>query len=378
VVALGVLMVVGLVCGVYRFLFGLQASTNLTQEYPWGIWIVADVSLIALASGGFVTVAAVHVFNRQSYSFLVRPALIAALLGYTCACILLAADLGRYYNIWHPILPSMWQGNSAMFEVGMCVMCYLMLLYTEAAPLFMERAVGRRSLSVLNRALAVAKRVLERIMPGVLVVGVTVSCLHQSSLGHLMVLAPSKLHPLWWSPILSLLFLVSAIMVGLPTAVVVTLGMARVTGQSVPKQMLARLARILPLLLALYLALRLGDMLIRRTYQFLIPATLESVMLLLEMAVGCVVPLFMLLSSRVRRNTTWLAVACLLVMGGVVLYRANVYWIGFQPFYAAKRYVPSLWEWGLTVGVLAGLVLIGRAMVTRLSVLRPAQPAEGQ
>ena len=140
--ALLALTAVGVVAGVYRFLFGLEASTNLNQQYPWGIWIIGDVSLIALAAGGFTTAAIAHVFHRRHFHALARPALVVALLGYTFACILLAADLGRYYNIWHPILPGMWQGNSALFEVGMCVMCYLTVLYIEFIPVFCERFIG--------------------------------------------------------------------------------------------------------------------------------------------------------------------------------------------------------------------------------------------
>jgi len=370
-IVLGALAAFGLVCGVYRFLFGLQASTNMNQQYPWGIWIVADVSLIALAAGGFVTAGVVHVLNRRRYAFLVRPALVTAMLGYTCACILLAADLGRYYNIWHPILPSMWQGNSALFEVGMCVMCYLIVLYTEFAPVFCERFASNPQQSKLARVSAFMHRALERIMPGVIIVGITISCLHQSSLGHVMVLLPSKLHPLWWSPILSLLFLVSAVTVGLPTAMFVTIWASRCTGRPVAIGPLARLARPLPLLLALYLALRLGDMVIRETYHLFLPVTLESLMFLIEILGGFVVPLLMLLSSRVRRNSTLLAVACLLIMGGVILNRTNVYWIGFHPVHAAVRYVPSFVEWSFTIGVVAGLVLIGRAIIGHFDVLTP-------
>jgi len=374
---LGLLAAIGLLCGGYRLFFGLEASTNLSQAFPWGIWIVADVSLIALAAGGFVTAGVVHVLHRRRYAFLVRPALVMALLGYTSACLLLAADLGRYYSIWHPILPSMWQGDSALFEVGMCVICYLVVLYTEFTPLLLERIAGSSRRRRLNRVIAVALSVFHRMMPAVFIVGITISCLHQSSLGHVMVLVPSKLHALWWSPVLSLQFLISAVAAGLPTVLFVTILMSWWTGSPVIMTAIARLARILPLLLTVYLAVRVGDMLIRETYALLLPFTLESVMFLVETVFGIAAPLLMLLFSRVRHSRPLLAIACLLIMGGIVLNRANVYLIGYQPHHSEGRYVPSWAEWGFTIGVLAGVVLVARVIISRLAVLAPTRSTTG-
>ncbi|HRX86890.1 MAG TPA: polysulfide reductase NrfD, partial [Phycisphaerae bacterium] len=217
------LMGVGAAFGLYRFIFGLAATTNLDQQYPWGIWIVADVSFIALAAGGFTMAAITHVFHREHFHALARPVLVFAMLGYTCACIALFADLGKYYNIWHPLLPWMWQGNSALFEVGMCVMCYLTVLYIEFVPVFCERFMGDAARPRLARACTRVHGIAEKIMPVFIVLGVGISCLHQSSLGHVMVLTPTKLHPLWYTPVLSLMFLVSAIAAGFPTAIVVSL-----------------------------------------------------------------------------------------------------------------------------------------------------------
>ena len=362
----------GVVCGVYRFGFGLQASTNLSQPCPWGLWIVADVSFIALAAGGFVTAALAHVLHRPAYHFLVRPALLTALLGYTIACVLLAADLGRYYNIWHPLLPSMWQGNSALFEVGMCVMCYLVVLYLEFLPLVCERFRFAMSQPRLSRACDGLLRVMGTILPAVILLGIAISCLHQSSLGHVMVLAKGKLHPLWWSPILSLLFLLSALAVGVPTVLFVCLCAWRTLRLRVPMPALAGLARFLPIPLTAYLFIKLGDMLIRRTYVHLGTVTPESVSFAIELSVGLVLPIAMFLSARVRRSEAGLALASFLVMAGVVLNRANVYWIGFHPRSATTRYFPSLTEWGFTIGALAALLLLWRFLATWLPVTEAA------
>ena len=138
------LALAGLAAYAYRLLAGIGAATNLDNQYPWGIWIAIDVaSGVALAAGGFTTAALADIFHKEKYHVIVRPALLTAMLGYTFVVIGLLADLGRYYNVWHPMLPSMWQGNSVLFEVGMCVMIYLTVLYIEFLPVVVERFRGR-------------------------------------------------------------------------------------------------------------------------------------------------------------------------------------------------------------------------------------------
>ena len=367
-----VIMAIGLVFGVYRFFFGLAASTNLSQQYPWGIWIVADVSFIALAAGGFTTAAIAHIFHRHRYHALARPALVTALLGYTFACVALAADLGRYYNIWHPILPGMWQGNSALFEVGMCVMCYIMVLYAEFIPVVCQRFMDDKRYPNLGRWCTVVNRTASRVMAVLIVLGVGISCLHQSSLGHVMVLAPSKLHPLWWSPILALLFLLSAITAGFPTVIFACLYSSWALKLRPPMRTVGGLAAYVPFLLMIYLGFKIGDMLMRRSYVHLSEGGVEVTMFSVEMIFGLIVPLIMFLSSRVRRSPRWLATACLLVMVGVIVNRANVYWIGYHPAFATTRYFPSLAEWGLTIGAVAAILFIWRLMAICLPVVTPA------
>lgn len=371
-----ILMAIGALFGAYRFLFGLQASTNLNQHYPWGIWIVADVSFIALAAGGFTTAAIAHVFHRHRYHTLARPALITALLGYTFACVALAADLGRYYNIWHPMLPSMWQGNSALFEVGMCVMCYMVVLWAEFIPVFCERFVGDLRYPRLNRLCSLVNRAAGRVMCVLIVLGVAISCLHQSSLGHVMVLAPSKLHPLWWTPILSLLFLISAITAGFPTVIFACICGSWALKLKPPMRILGDLARYVPFLLTIYLGFKVGDMLVRRSYVHLSEGSRQNTMFMIEMVFGLVVPLVMLLLHRVRYSPRWLSIASLLVMIGVIVNRTNVYWIGYQPANTTETYFPSLAEWGFTIGALAALILLWRWIVIYFPVITPLEQGE--
>jgi Ni/Fe-hydrogenase subunit HybB-like protein len=376
--ALLIITVIGALFGAYRFLFGLQASTNLNQHYPWGIWIVADVSFIALAAGGFTTAAIAHIFHRERYHALARPALITALLGYTFACVALAADLGRYYNIWHPILPNMWQGNSALFEVGMCVMCYMVVLWAEFIPVFCERFIGNQRYPRFGRLCAFVNRVAGRVMCVLIVLGVAISCLHQSSLGHVMVLTPSKLHPLWWTPILALLFLVSAITAGFPTVIFACLCGSWALKLKPPMRMLGGLARYVPFLLMIYLGFKVGDMLIRRSYVHLGEGSRQSTMFMIEMVFGLIVPLILLLFRRVRYSPRWLSIASLLVMVGVIVNRTNVYWIGYQPANTTERYFPSLPEWGLTIGAVAALILLWRWIAIYFPVITPVEEDKGR
>jgi Ni/Fe-hydrogenase subunit HybB-like protein len=173
---------------------GLGAATNLSDQYPLGLWIGLDVATgVALAAGGFTSAALVYIFNRAHFKAIIRPALLTALLGYTFVAIGLAFDLGRWHAIWHPMLPSMWQGNSVLFEVAICVMLYLNVLYLEFAPVVLERLIGRVRLnSTLDLGLRLSAYALGRLMPALMIAGVVLSCLHQSSLGSLQA-APALL-----------------------------------------------------------------------------------------------------------------------------------------------------------------------------------------
>ena len=367
-ILLGV-MAIGGAFGAFRFLFGLEASTNLDQQWPWGIWIVADVSFIALAAGGFMTAALAHIFHREHFHTLARPMLLAAMLGYTFACVALLADLGRFYNIWHPMLPSMWQGNSALFEVGMCVMCYLTVMYVEFIPAVCERFINDPNRPTLARVCGLLNRATGRVMFLFLILGVGISFCHQSSIGHIMALVPSKLHPLWYSPALALLFLLSAIAVGVPTAIFVHLLSSRALNLEVNRDLLNSLGKYIPFFLGLYLSAKMADMVIRESYVHLANLSFQTVSFVIEVALGVVVPLVMLLITRVRRSPRWLGLACLMIMCGVILNRTNVYLIGYKPPLTDKVYFPSLTEWAVTIGSIAAILFIWRAAAIFLPIV---------
>lgn len=368
------MVLTGVAFGLYRFFVGLAATTNLDQQHPWGLWIAMDVgSGIALAGGGFVTAALVHIFHREHYHAVARSALLTALLGYTFYVPGLLADLGRWYNLWHPTLPMMWQGNSVLFEVGMCVMIYLNVQYAELTPIICERlAQFTRFPRIANWAKKIEK-LFNFMLPALLILGVTLSTFHQSSLGNLMVIAPYKLHPLWWSPVSPVFFLVSAMMVGLPMVIFTMLFGSWSLKREPEMHVLAPLARYIPVLLLLYFGTKVGDMVVRQTYVHLLPLNVQNISFIVENVVGVILPLILLLSSTVRSSPRWLGISTLLVILGVVLNRLNVFVIAYHPPYAEKTYFPSITEMAVSLGLVAALMLTWRVAVTYLPILQPAR-----
>ena len=366
------IMVVGFIALAFRFLFGLGPVTNLTNGYGWGIWIAIDVSCgVALAAGGFTTAALVYIFHKEKYHLVIRPALLTAMLGYTFVAIGVVTDLGRYYNIWHVMLPSMWQGNSALFEVGMCVMTYLTVLYIEFIPIAVERFKGKVNLpsliSFLNKIIEffinIADKTLCRVTFLFIIAGVVLSCLHQSSLGTLMLLTPTKMHPLWYTPISPLLFLVSAIAVGFPMVIFESILASRSFKLKPELDVLSSIARYTPFILGFYLALKVGDICIREVLPYAFDLSTESIFFLIELIFGVVIPLIILSIKKYRKSVGGLFTGAILVILGVVLNRINVFLVAYQPLYQEKAYFPTIWEMLVTAGFICTLVLLYRVFV---------------
>ena len=376
VVVLILLAANGLAFLLARFVFGIGAVTNLNDEFPWGLWVSVDVAAgVALAAGGFTSAALGHVMHREKYTVILRPALLTAMLGYTFVAFGVFIDLGRWYYIWHPLI--MWNGTSALFEVGMCVMIYATVLYIEFLPIVTERFIGRIALKGRFKALGeFVDRFLRRLdgalgktMFVFVIAGVVLSTLHQSSLGTLMVIAGPKMHPLWQTPILPLLFLLSAISVGFPMVIVESMIAARSFGLKPEMDVLSRLGGFMAPLLGVYLAFKLGDMFIRETFVYLAGFNTASVMFSIEIIVGVVIPLRMFLSREVLQSHRWLFVASLLVVAGVLLNRINSFIVAYTPPFATGSYFPSIGEISVTVGFVSMIVLAYRAVAIFFPVI---------
>lgn len=371
-----IIAAIGVVFLLLRFLFGIGFVTNLDTQHPWGIWIGVDVAAgVALAAGGFTSAALGHIMNKQKYEVIIRPALLTAMLGYTFVALSVMIDLGRYYSIWHPLI--YWNGNSALFEVGICVMTYLTVLYIEFLPIVLEKFIGNVNLpgvfarfnKSLDKLLRILQKYLSKAMFIFIIAGVVLSCLHQSSLGTLMVISGPKMHPLWQTPVLPLLFLLSAISVGFPMIIMESIISSRSFGLKPEIKVLSGLGRMVGPLLGIYLAFKIGDMVIRQSFVYLNELNSVSIMFTIEMLFGVIIPMRMFLSKEVRKSPTLLFIASILVVIGVLINRINCFLVAYNPPYAVKSYFPSIGEIFVTLGFISLEILLFRLFVKYFPII---------
>lgn len=345
-----VILAFGLYATVTRFAQGLGASTNLSDEFPWGLWIGFDVLVgVGLAAGGFVIAATVHVFRIERYRPIARPAVLTAFLGYLLVIVALLFDLGLPDRIWHPLV--MWNPHSVMFEVGWCVTLYTTVLALEFCPLICERLGLERPL-----------RILRVIYVPLVIVGVLLSTLHQSSLGTFYVIAPDKLHPLWYTPLLPVFFFLSAIAGGLAMTVFESFISSRAFGKRLEADLLRGLARVIVVVLGVYTAWKLLDLGARGALPLLLRVTPESVLFWGEMGLGALLPMALLALPRVRRSPQGLFFAAVLTILGFVVNRLNVAITGMAAS-SGVSYFPSWMELAVTASIVAGgFALFGLAV----------------
>src|SRR6516165_9609416 len=277
----------GLYATYLRIFYGLGGSTNLSDQFPWGIWIAFDVMCgVGLAAGGFTLVAITHIFNIEKYKPVLRPAILTAFLGYLLVVVGLLFDLGRPDRLWHPLV--MWNPHSVMFEVAWCVTLYSTVLFLEFLPIVLEKFGLHKPLAWIHR-----------ISVPLMILGVLLSTLHQSSLGTLFLIVPQKLYPLWYTPILPLLFYVSAIAVGLAMTIFESWHSSRAFGRALELPLLASMARVLAVLLAAYLWLRFLDLSHRHVLALLLVNRTETWLFGLEILLFAI-PTVLLFQHAVR------------------------------------------------------------------------------
>jgi Ni/Fe-hydrogenase subunit HybB-like protein len=346
-----------------RFYYGLGASTNLTDQFPWGIWIGFDVLCgVGLAAGGFTLAATVHLFNITSFKPIVRPAILTAFLGYLLVVLALLFDLGRPYRIWHPII--MWNPRSVMFEVAWCVTLYTTVLALEFAPAVLERF-----------RLHAALKALRVVMIPLVIAGVILSTLHQSSLGSLFLILPQKLHPLWYSPLLPVLFFISAVAVGLAMTIFESWHSARAFGKKLELPLVKRLAEVLAVTIALYLTVRFLDLWHRRALSSLDQPGLERWLFMTEIVLMAV-PMLLLFRQRVRNSPGALYASVVMFLLGFVAHRLNVSVTGLESA-SGVSYIPKWTEITITLALIATGFAVFRLAVKYLPIFEdePSQPA---
>lgn len=376
---------VGMLALAARFVLGLGAVTNLSNGYPWGLWIAIDVACgVALAAGGFTTAFVAHLTNREEFHSLVRPALLTAMIGYTFVALGVMTDLGRYWAMWHVMLPQMWHGNSVLFEVAICVMTYVTVLYIEFLPIVCERFIGRVQLpgplAFLNRPVDRMLRLLDvglaRVMTIFIILGVVLSCMHQSSLGTLMVIAGAKLHPLWQTPMLPMFFLLSAFAVGFAMVIFESLLASRSFRLEPEKEILAKLARFIPVLLGIYAIAKVIDLLNRGAYVYLFDGSVASLLFVIEFGMGVALPFAILMNDRWRHTPRGLLTAASLVILGVVMNRLDVFLLAYTPTIQSDAYFPTFTEFAVTAGFIAMIVLIYRFIVLNFPVIEKLEEVQ--
>ena len=403
-----ILAALGIILALYRFAVGIGAVSNLSQGYPWGFWIGCDVLAgIALAAGGFVVAAIVHIFGGEKYHPLVRPAIWTAFLGYLLFIFALLVDLGRPWVIWHQII--YWHPESPMFEVGFCVMFYTTVLFLEFLPIFFERfkltglhklwlavtpwiaillLVGFAALLTHRHhnwgiwvfllalllvifELAVRGGALRRDprVPTLLIMaGIIFSTLHQSSLGTLFLLAPHKLSVIWWSPALPVMFFISAVMVGLAMLIVEGTLSAWFFGRKVEIELLQGIGKGLSWVLLLYLAVRGVDLVVRGVGSEVLVMTTQSLAFWGEIIIGLLIPLAILLTAEGVKSSRGLFWAGLLTVIGLIMHRYNVAVTGIHAP-AGPVYYPHWMEVAITVGVVSAGILVYLVICKNFPVL---------
>jgi Ni/Fe-hydrogenase subunit HybB-like protein len=354
-----VLTAVGAFAAIQRYGMGLGATTHLSDRFPWGLWIGFDILVgVGLAAGGFAIAATVYVFNIDRFKPILRPTILTAFLGYLLVIAGLMIDLGRPWAIWHAII--YWNPHSVMFEVAWCVMLYTTVLALEFSPVILERFKLTRLLTVIRK-----------ITIPLVVTGVILSTLHQSSLGGLFLIMPGRMHPLWYSEIIPFLFLISCVAAGLAMVIVESYFSSRVFGTELEISLLSDLARVIVVALALYFTVRVQDLMVRNALPYVFQLSYQSVMFAGEIILGVLLPFFLLLSKRVRTSRTGLFVASLFVLGGFVAHRLNTAVTSMEQW-PGNTYVPSWQELSITLALIVSGFAAFSFLAKRFEVFQKA------
>ncbi len=349
------LALLALVVVVLRLTKGLGATTALSDKIPWGFWKVLNmVAGVALATGGFVMAFAGHVLGIRSLKPLIRPAILLAFLGYGSSCFALLMDIGLPFRFYNPFFH--WNEHSFLFEVFWCVTLYFTVTVLELAPIALEE-------SKLGRV----KRFLGKISGPVVILGITFSCLHHSSLGSLFLVSPTRLDPLWYSPFLPLHFFLSAVGAGLMMVILLTLLVARLYRRQAPVELLGKVAAAAGIVLSIYFASKVLDLALRGAAGDLLSGRWEARLFLVEMLLSVILPVGLVLVPRMRRTSRGLAVMGLLAVTGLVLNRLDVGVFGYFRS-AGTIYVPTLPELSLTLGIPAAAGLVFFFFVERFRI----------
>jgi Ni/Fe-hydrogenase subunit HybB-like protein len=353
---------------IWRFTAGLGAVTHMSDRYPFGLWIAYDVVTgTALACGGYALAILIYIVNKGKFHPLIRSAIVTSALGYTLGGASVIVDIGRWWNSWK-IVVQFWNWNftSILLEVALCIMAYTLVLWIELAPAFLEGAQTSKNAKwrdLANKTLPS----LNKAMPFIIALGVLLPTMHQSSLGSLMMLAGQKVHPLWQTPMLPLLFLISCIAMGYGVVVLESSLSSKFFKLPRETDILRRLGNVVSPILALYVTLRLVDIVLRGKLGLIFTSGGMSLLFFIEMALF-ILPVYMFYARPAPKLGYLFRAAMLIVLAGS-LYRFSTFLIAFRPS-EGWVYFPSIAEIMITTGLIAGEIAAYVFLVKKFPILQ--------
>jgi len=374
VVVLVALMGIAFIIAVVRYANGIGAISDLSNSYPWGFWVSFDLFTgIAISSGAFIIASVVYILELEQFRPLLRPTLLTGLLGYVMEVIALLVDLGHPERIWHYFIYQNY--TSFLLAIGLYVMIYAAIMAIEFAPAVFER---------LNRQKPV--QLIRRFMKPLVIIGAVISTLHQGSLGALLLIQPAKLYPLWWTPILPLLFFISSLAIGLAMTFLESSVSSRYFHRGLEIHLLEKLAKAIPIILAVYLLIKFIQLALADDLKYLFTGGWMSFLFWAEILISVVIPMVLFSLKRIRQSANGLLLGAVILLLGMILNRFNVSWFGVQhpdpltympTFMGNVHYIPSLPEVLLSMGIFsAGILAFGLA-VKYLPVFEPEEESHG-
>lgn len=352
--------IAGLVASIIRFTNGLGAATGLNDSAPWGLWIAFKLVFVALAGGGFTLAAMVYIFHLERYRPILRRAILIALLGYGSFIVSLIFDLGLPWHIYMPVIN--WQHHSVMFEIAWCVMLYFSVLVLEFSPVILEHPW------FYHPIFKTIAHWLHRLTLPLIIAGIILSTLHQSSLGSLFLIMPHRVHPLWYSPWIPYMFFTSAIAAGMLALIVEGFIVERWFKREIDFDLLTRLGKGAVLPLGLYLALRLSDQGIRGVLPGAIDGSWQSYLFLAEILLGGILPIILLSFKNIRKTREGLLTSAMLGILGIISQRVSLSMVTMNRA-AGTAYFPSLGETLIAFAIPAAAVLLYWFFAENLQVL---------
>jgi len=358
----------GVIAIAWRLLAGLGAATALNDGYPFGLWIAFDVVTgAALACGGYAVGILVYILNQGKYHPVMRPAMVTSALGYTLAGVGVGLDVGRWWSVWRvPLFFWRWNFNSALLEVALCIMAYIAVLWLRLAPVLLEPYLSGSDSPWRRRAVTFS-HIIDKLSVPMIALGLVLATMHQSSLGTLMLLAGSRLHILWRTPVLPLIFLVSCISMGY-AVVVFESAFSSVAFKRKPEiDMLAGLAGAMVPTLWVVVLLRVADLVWRGQIGALFGGDGRGVMATLEI-VFFLTPIVLLASPERRHDLGNLVRASMAMIFAGALFRFDTFLVAFTPG-SNWAYFPSVPEMAVTVGLVGFEVLAYIVIVKTFPIL---------